>query len=171
MNWPFFLALAWCLWVWMALAIDHWGIKAPRLWQWHRRLRRETGEVYMDRWQLLRTRRLSIYINRINLPDADPLPHTHPWVASWSFKLKGFYIEEVYTWNTSFDDEPMVVVRIPARLNRIPEVHRIAAVTPGGCWTLFIGWRAVRPWGFVEADGGIIPSNVRKADRGVTSEE
>lgn len=136
-------------------------------WKWHRRLRRTTGEVYMDRWQLLRTKLLSIYINRINMPDEDPLPHTHPWRKSWSVRLKGWYIEEVYS---RFMGCHFVQNRVCQRFNRIPNAHRIVALRAGGCWTLFIGWRADRPWGFVKPDGTVIPHQTRKAERGVTEE-
>jgi len=137
------------------------------LWKWHRKLCRETGEVYMDRWQLLRTRLLSVYVNRINLPDYDELPHNHPWRASWSLKLKGRYVEEVYDHSVY---PPKVSVRVPPRWSRIPDVHRISQVTYGGVWTLFVGWRADQPWGFVEEDGVIIPHQERKAQRGIASD-
>jgi hypothetical protein len=144
-----------------------WAFQSVTGYRWHRKLRRETGEVYMDRWQLLRTRLLSVYIHRINLPDADPLPHTHPWRASWSLKLKGSYIEEVY------DVVGRVFFRIPPRFNRIPDIHRIVQLGLRGepCWTLFIGWRADQPWGFVDYNGEIIPAEVRRAERGVQKED
>jgi hypothetical protein len=146
-----------------------WAFETLTGWRWHRKLRRETGEVYMDRWQFCRTRRLSVYINRINLPDADPLPHNHPWARSYSLKLKGSYIEEVYTYGPGPDDVN-IAVGAPKRFNRIPQVHRIAKLTDGPCWTLFVGFDATKPWGFVEPGGFVIPANVRKEQRGVTSE-
>jgi hypothetical protein len=141
-------------------------------WVWHRRLRRETGEVYMDRWQLLRSRKLSIYINRINMPDADDLPHNHPWDSSYSLKLKGSYIEEV--WKLKEDEQgPYFAVETgrPSRWSAIPNVHRIIKLTDGKpCWTLFIGLGAKRQWGFMLPSGVVVPAKVRKAERGVTSE-
>lgn len=165
------------------IAVDVWAELKFRVrswwgahgWAWHRTLRRETGEVYMDRWQFCRTRLLSVYINRINLPDADELPHNHPWRASWSLKLRGSYTEEIH--------EPIVMAsngiwltrrmsfRTPPRLNRIPLVHRIVELRGGRpCWTLFIGWRADRPWGFLQDNGRVIPWRVRSAQRGVTAD-
>src|SRR5262245_47317318 len=139
-------------------------------WVWHRRLRRETGEVYMDRWQILRSLRLSIYINRINLPDADPLPHNHPWKRSYSLKLWNSYVEEVFTYGPGEGDINIHVGR-PARWSRIPEVHRIVKLKDDKpCWTLFIGREVAGSWGFVQEDGSVIPHMVRKRQRGVVSE-
>ena len=157
----------------MALAAADKGASAVTklLWKWHRKLKRETGEVYMDRWQLLRTKRLSIYINRINLPDADPLPHTHPWRRSYSLKLWGSYTEEIFYY-VHAHEVMSYGLRIPPRWSRIPDMHRIGSLTDGKpCWTLFIGWRADQPWGFVRPDGKLIPHQERKAERGVTSED
>lgn len=155
-----------------------WAFEFLTGWKWHRKLRRETGEVYMDRWQLLRSRRLSIYINRINLPDADPLPHTHPWRRSYSLKLWGSYTEEtfwIFNRPKLIGKPPELVsegLRVPPRFNRIPDIHRIVELTNGRpCWTLFVGFDVSQRWGFVQYDGRLIPAKVRKEQRGVTSED
>lgn len=155
-----------------------WAFESITGWRWHRKLRRETGEVYMDRWQLLRTKRLSVYINRINLPDADPLPHTHPWARSYSLKLRGSYTEETFWvfWLPRLVGKPAELVsnglRIPPRWSRIPDIHRIVELTNGKpCWTLFFGVKVAKHWGFVRPDGKLIQAEVRKAERGVASED
>jgi hypothetical protein len=155
-----------------------WAFESVMGWRWHRRLRRETGEAYMDRWQLLRTKRLSIYINRINLPDADPLPHTHPWEESYSLKFWGSYTEETFRVQmlpTLIGLPPRLLSqgeRIPPRWSRIPDIHRIVELTNGKpCWTLFFGVKVAQRWGFVQPDGKLIPAKVRKAQRGVASED
>jgi hypothetical protein len=132
-------------------------------WKWHRKLRRETGEVYMDRWQLLKTRLLSVYVNRINLPDYDELLHNHPWPRAYSLKLKGSYVEQL----------PGLEFRRPGRWNRIPKEHRITRLINGApVWTLFIGLNKYpdSAWGFIANDGAVIPHQVRRAQRGVESE-
>lgn len=156
-----------------------------KLWTWHRRLRRETGEVYMDRWQLFKTRWLSIYVNRINMPDYDDLPHNHPWPRAYSLKLWGSYTEDVYDWASalftrltgdawSHEVDGLIPLRgKPSRFSRIPEIHRIVKLTDDRpCWTLFIGFdkQPDSAWGFVTTDGVVIPSKVRKAQRGVENE-
>ena len=149
-----------------------WAFESVTGWRWHRRLRRETGEVYMDRWQLLRSKRLSIYINRINMPDYDQLPHTHPWVESYSFKFWGSYTEETFFRGQVYRKLMSHGLRVPPRWSRIPEIHRITELTNGKpCWTLFFGVKVASKWGFVQEDGKLIPAAVRKAQRGVTSEE
>jgi hypothetical protein len=133
-----------------------WAFESVTGWAWHRRLRRETGEVYMDRWQFCRTKRLSIYVNRINLPDADPLLHTHPWRRSYSLKLKGSYVEQL----------PGLEFRVPPRFNRVPDQHRIVRlVGDRPCWTLFVAFKVDRQWGFISNDGTLIPHRVRRAQR------
>ncbi len=155
-----------------------WAFESVTGWRWHRRLRRETGEVYMDRWQLLRSKRLSIYINRINMPDYDPLPHTHPWEESYSLKFWGSYTEEtfwVFRLPLLFGKPAELVshgLRVPPRWSRIPDIHRITKLTNDKpCWTLFFGVKVAQRWGFVQPDGKLIPAAVRKAARGVTSED
>lgn len=114
-------------------------------------MRRSTAEVYMWRIQLIKTSLLSIYVNHIRLPDEDEWLHTHPWRKSWSLKLWNWYEEEVpdprFAWLGR-------VVRRPGRLSRVPDQHRIVTLPPGGAWTLFIGWRSDRPWGFVDPESG-----------------
>lgn len=152
-----------------------WAFESIAGWRWHRKLRRETGEVYMDRWQLLRTRWLSIYINRINMPDYDPLPHTHPWQESYSLKFWGSYTEETFDHPALPDMSDGIVsqgLRVPPRWSRIPDIHRITELTNGRpCWTLFFGVKVAKRWGFVQPDGRLIPAAVRKAQRGVSSED
>jgi hypothetical protein len=166
-----FMAAGYVACGWRSTFAPYWYLAGG--WRWHRKLRRETGECYMDRWQLLKTSLVCIYVNRINTPDYDDLPHTHPWPRAYSLKLRRSYIEEVYTYGPGEGDINIAVGR-PSRLNRIPAVHRIVKVDTGGAWTLFVGFRrrpgSDKAWGFVGRDGKVIPADQRKAQRGVTSE-
>lgn len=165
-----------------------WAFESVAGYKWHRKLRRESGEVYMDRWQLIKSRLLCVYVNRINMPDYDDLPHNHPWAESYSLKLCGAYTEDVFekasvvyqritgeAWPLA-EDGLIPMARMPPRWSRIPDIHRIAELTGGKpCWTLFIGFGR-RPggdsaWGFVQSDGTVIDAKTRKAARGVTSED
>lgn len=146
-------------------------------WRWHRRLRREDGAVYMDRWQLVKFPFFCLFVNRINTPDYDDLPHNHPWRRSYSLKLRGSYVEEL-PWD-GFSTEfcrrlaalGLCRYNRPGRWSRIPEVHRIVSLRHDKpVWTLFIGLGRKRPWGFVRPDGTVIPADDRKAQRGVTNE-
>lgn len=162
---------------------------------WHRRLRVGPGApVYMDRWQLFRSPWLDVYVNRINLPDSDEHPHTHPWRASWSLKLRGSYVERVwYRRPPSATGDPRAnglgsIKRTPPRWSRIPWCHQIVALgkwcpehgycdasvcseaVPRPAWTLFVGVgrRAVGTWGFIDPRTGEL---VRKGGSDVRTAE
>lgn len=150
--------------------------RTPALFAWHRRLRRSPSEpVYMDRWQLFRSPWLDVYVNRINLPDSDEHPHTHPWRASWSLKLRGSYVERVWyrrpeLRNAVGFDALGSIKRTPPRWSRIPWCHQIVALTPGWrltaaglsvvdqpAWTLFVGVgrkSKAEGWGFIDTRTG-----------------
>ena len=138
------------------------------MWKFKKNMRRDSGDIYMVRWHLLKTRLLSIYINHIRLPDSDPWLHTHPWRKSWSIKLRGRYLEEIAT-----EEKPAAYYcRWPGFFSRIPEQHRILIVPSGGALTLFIGWRSDRPWGFVNPETGeVVDWKTRVKMRGMTPEE
>lgn len=75
------------------------------------------------------------------------------WVWHWGLGREG-----LGSWT---------VTHQPPRLSRIPKAHRATYVSPGGAWTLFIGWRSERRWGFVQPDGQVISWRVRAAQRGM----
>lgn len=129
-----------------------------KLWKWHVAMSRKSGEIYMHRWQLLKTRLLSVYVNKICLPDDDPWLHTHPWRKSWSLKLRNWYVEELRDRYC-----------IPGRLSQIPEQHRIVYLNGNRpVWTLFVGWRSDRGWGFVNPQtGGVVKWQTRAKMRGL----
>lgn len=138
-----------------------WAFERLTGWRWHVTMSRASGQVYMDRWQLLKTRVLSVYVNHIRLPDEDPWLHTHPWRKSWSVKLRRRYVEEVTTVQdcTVAIREgscrfhlPAYYKRSPGLISRIPKQHRIVEMPDEGVWTLFIGWRSELPWGFVRPE-------------------
>ncbi len=136
-----------------------WGFKSVTGYQFRKDIKREAGETYMIRWHLLKTRIFSIYVHKILTPDYDQLLHTHPWLASWSLRLsRRPYREQL----------PGGVFRFPPRFHRIPFEHRITDLPEDKpVWTLFIGWKSSKNWGFVANDGAIIPSQVRKQHRGL----
>lgn len=130
---------------------------------WHRRIRRAKSEpVYMDRWQLLRSPWLVIYVNKINLPDADDYPHTHPYASSWSVKLWNTYVERVWyacqTPGRCSSTPPAAfhsLKRTPPRFSRVPKLHQIVELKDDRpCYTLFVAFGKRRPWGFVDPETG-----------------
>jgi hypothetical protein len=143
----------------------------PRLVQWLIQRAQRTpyqhitsadgSSVYMGRWWLFNPyphgsdgdgRRWawlpSVRIHHIMRADQDRDHHDHPWNAR-TIILKGYYIEE--REGQRFD-------RIPgdtARLN-FGQYHRIAEVSVGGVWTLFICGKKRGTWGFL-VDGAKVP--------------
>lgn len=90
----------------------------------------------------------SARIHHIQRADAERHMHDHPWNAR-TFLLRGWYIEE------REDGSAFRYEGTTARL-RFGEFHRIAQVTRGGVWTLFITWRYRGVWGF-KVDGKKVP--------------
>jgi hypothetical protein len=140
------LATACALWAWLSLG----GRLLP--WSWRRTFYRDDGSPYMVRYQLLvMGKLLRVYVNHTLQPDHDSRLHTHPYRASWSLKLLGYYIETL-----SSPDAELIHYRRPSLLSRIPYAHRITYLSrPEGVWTLMIGWRRELPWGFLNADGSL----------------
>ncbi|ANN70885.1 hypothetical protein [Bordetella bronchialis] len=103
-----------------------------------------TGERIPPRWSWLP----SIRLHHILRPDADRHLHDHPWNAR-TVILHGWYIEEREngTYVRRAGDTAAI---------RFEQYHRIAQVSPGGVWTLFITWRYRGTWGF-KVDGEKIP--------------
>lgn len=132
------------------------------------------GSVYMDRHWLFNpydneTRNarhrwcpVSVRVHHIQRPDDDRNLHDHPWNAR-TIILAGDYIEEV----------PGIMpgsASLPARRSRQKRIrragdtarigygkfHRIAEVSEGGVYTLFISGRNRGTWGFL-VDGVKVP--------------
>jgi hypothetical protein len=132
-------------------------------WEWKRTFYRDDGSPYMIRYQLLVLGKLlRVYVNHTLQPDHDSRLHTHPYRASWSLKLRGWYAEELELCSAyaCACDGPTHgvgkrrVERRPGLLSCIPYAHRIIYLSrPEGVWTLMIGWRRELPWGFLNADG------------------
>jgi hypothetical protein len=115
----------------------------------------EDGGVYMSRYWLFNpiagSKRkypfipFSIRIHHIVRPDPDRHPHDHPWPAR-TWILDGWYME-------GREEQPKVVWyrRAPGDTARLGfgRFHRIAQVSDGGAWTLFMFGRYRGTWGFL----------------------
>lgn len=140
------------------------GTKHP--WVWRRVLQRPDSPPYMIRYQLLVTRWLVIYINKILTPDWDARLHTHPWRRAYSLKLRGGYWERIPAAHANrctgelglgrCQDKGTILIHHPRRWSRIPEKHRIVQLDgQQPCTTLFVGLGNPRPWGFENDDGSV----------------
>lgn len=131
---------------------------------------------YMNRWwvfnpypstheeRLKFSRRLlswlpSIRVHHILREDRDEHMHDHPWTAR-TIILDGAYVEERLHVDERWPEHPDTVSHTRQRGYTGPiefgSYHRIASVTPGGVWTLFITWEYCGKWGFL-VDGKKVP--------------
>lgn len=109
----------------------------------------ENGVLYMRRWWIFNRYDKpwhikwlpSIRLHHILVPDQDRHEHDHPWTFR-TFVLKGWYIEQ---------RGHRAYVRDRGYTGKLKhgQYHRIAAVAPGGVWTLFITFRKRSSWGFL----------------------
>lgn len=113
----------------------------------------EDGSLYMGRWWLFNpydserheTRwswcPISVRVHHIVRPDRDRHLHDHPWNFR-TVVLRGHYVEE--------RENRCYFVRGAGTTASLQfgSFHRIAQVSPGGVWTLFITGRYRGTWGF-----------------------
>ena len=128
-------------------------------WLWRRAQRTPYLHLagYMERWWLFngydqphyRAWLPSIRMHHILRADNERHLHDHPWNAR-TFILKGNYLEE--------RQDGVFVLRVPGDTATLKfgEYHRIASVSTGGVWTLFVTWRKQGTWGFL-VDGQKVP--------------
>ena len=85
------------------------------------------------------------------MSDADPCLHNHPWPWAFSYILAGFYLEARGRSHLLRRDGDWLTLRTNT-------FHRIAEVSDGGAWTLFITSAGPRqPWGFLVPGQGFTP--------------
>jgi hypothetical protein len=146
---------------WRALA---WAVSRPAIADWLIRRSQATPyfhlNSYMERWWLFNPtveddpRRFewlpSIRIHHILRGDKGRHRHNHPWDAR-TIILKGWYYEDR-------DDGDMLHVRARGYTGALEagSFHHIAAVSPGGVWTLFFHWKWQHTWGF-DTEQGFVP--------------
>lgn len=116
-----------------------------------------TGEKYLKRWHLIRTKWFKVYLHRIYRADKDRDLHNHPWSWARAIILWGGYYEyrttDLCTMTLRHDDGCDWCwdrEYRPGSVNRLDKdtYHRIATVKPN-TWTLFIAGRRYRRWGFL----------------------
>jgi hypothetical protein len=115
-------------------------------------------EDYLERFYILSTRWLGIYIHRFWAGDDDEGLHDHPW-HSISILLKGMYLEHEPE-RQSVPYGPVIVhVRQPLKpilkIRSKYDAHRITVTEGGrGTWSLFIRFGLNRrKWGFYRERG------------------
>lgn len=110
------------------------------------------GRVLLERFRLLETPRLGVYLHRLVGADLDPnVFHDHPWSWSASLILAGGYIEE----RPGFGEENRQRRFRPGYINRIDRdtFHRITWISEGGAWSLYCRGKQVKKDGFLIRSG------------------
>lgn len=126
-------------------------------------------EDYLERFYLLSTPWLGIYLHKFWLDDDDGL-HDHPW-NSVSILLKGSYLEEMPAYPNTFrlikGGTTIVKKRRPLHplfhVRSKFDAHRITlpAEEKGETWSLFIRFGLKRRiWGFYR-NGQFVPAEVQ----------
>jgi hypothetical protein len=107
----------------------------------------QPGNPMMERWRLLQTPWLGIYVHFIYREDLDPVPHDHPWQFR-SLVLRGGYNEmfwpDARTWTHCYMQR---FRRWSWHRFPLAAGHRITSVDPGTVTLVLVG-RKVRTWGF-----------------------
>lgn len=129
-----------------------------------------TEDVYLHRLRIVQTPWFGLYVHDLNLPDADPDPHDHPW-NFWSLVLRGGYSEEIHydplkTKVTVNNGTSRVTYN--RRWNRMTlhgmgrqYAHRITSVLPKTKTLVFVGRRSGE-WYFWTDSGPVLWSDYIK---------
>jgi hypothetical protein len=101
------------------------------------------GREYLRRYFIFEALWFRIYLHKISLSDADPCMHDHPW-RFVSIILRGGYTE--HTPKGTFKRRPGRAIYHP-----VPWLHRLELKKPA--WTILIGGKVKREWGFMTPSG------------------
>lgn len=106
------------------------------------------GKTLLQRWFIVNTSILGIYLHKCTYPDTDPnLYHDHPWSWSCSIILSGYYIEECLDFN-----HPVKKKRSALSINFIHRdtFHRLSDISDHGVWTIYFRGKKVKKDGFLQ---------------------
>lgn len=110
-------------------------------------VRNKYTQKYLERFYVLRTKWLGIYIHRFWASDDDP-QHDHPW-NNISWVQKTGYWEHLPDGQRCWRSEGFKAFRKAEQFHRV----EIAPGTEGKVWTIFIRFKRRREWGFLYPDG------------------
>lgn len=143
----------------MALSPVRWAIKRRAFRTPHKHLADAQGKLYMGRWHLVdeapgkprdllfpesAPREWSARLHHIAQPDHDRDLHNHPFQYR-TFMLAGWY-DEVYLDSIGVERTRRIGTGQTSYSGGA--FHRIARVSPGGAWTVFVMDKNQGEWGF-----------------------
>lgn len=113
------------------------------------RINADTSQsAYLERYNILRTRHLTIYLHRFVDRDQDRELHDHPW-HGLALVLSGSYQEQYLLPGLGVGERK---VRFFNLINA-NSFHMISSARPE-TWTLFIHGRKIKKWGFLSGMQG-----------------
>ena len=121
-------------------------MKFMKLYQEKRLITRESGELYMTRWYLIKNSMFNLMLHKIVLSDHECV-HDHPWNFI-SLILKGGYVEHserevrngyIKKWSKIY--HPFQILYRKAEHRHRLEIHQT-------CWSLVLRFKVRRKWGF-----------------------
>lgn len=145
------------------------------IWRWHKVTRiqqnpplfrllhrvdildHETLDVYLTRWEIIRTPWFGINVHRIRRPDWARHCHDHPW-PFFAFIVKGGgYVQEVQ--RPQANGVTVVELQRVELINNFPkgQYHKIIKILDGPAWSLVFRGRERSGWGFL-VDSNHVPS-------------
>jgi hypothetical protein len=123
---------------------------------------------FLHRWTVASAWRLTARLHNILKPDGTPFLHGHP-DSYVTVMLRGWYEEELLLPDGSLRRRTVRPGRIAVR--RASQMHRISALSEGGCWTLFLAYRhggtGPRGWGVARHPAVAVPADYWEAPEGV----
>lgn len=118
------------------------------------RLRRDDGEVYLERWGIEWKRLGGVFVHRMSAPDPGYDLHDHPW-PFLAVILKGGYTERKANIRDPWPRKRNQNRTGSLRMMRLDEAHTIERLNGATSWSLVFHGRNVRRWGFyVPLKGG-----------------
>lgn len=118
-------------------------------------LDRDNKAPYLIRYYLLHNNRsescnFNIFLHKIVKSDNDESLHDHPW-SFFNIILSGGYYESLFKRGESNNITGETITwRRPGYYskNKANHCHKISLKNNTPCWTLFVPFKRVRPWGF-----------------------
>ena len=105
-------------------------------------IRNRYRQKYLERYYLVRTRWVAIFIHRFWASDEDPV-HDHPW-DNVSWVVKGGYFENLPDGQRLWRGPGYKSFRTAEEFHSI----EIPAGNEGKVWSVFVRFRRRRKWGF-----------------------
>lgn len=102
-----------------------------------------TEAAYLERYSIVRTRPIAIYLHHFVDRDQDEELHNHPWRA-FCFVLTGSYIERRLVAGLQLVERKVKWFNIIK-----PELFHMITQAEPGTWSLIVRFRSSKEWGFI----------------------